>query len=466
MALHFRSSAHSEIGLVRKNNQDSAYASADLVIVADGMGGAAAGDLASAVAIAEVAALDAQLAEGAPATPESGLPPLLGALESTVDRSNARIAALVASEPSFDGMGTTLCGFALHEDQGALLNIGDSRAYLIRDGELMRVSHDHSWVQTLVDSGRLTEAEALEHPHRSLILRVINGKPGHVPDLELFELRAGDRVLVCSDGLCGLVTDEQIAARFGPEDSAVVVASLVDLAHEAGGYDNITIIVADVYDGAPFDQPRILGAAENTLLQTAPEDTAQLPAIAEGTKRRGGGSGRRGGGNAEDARYNRRGRGRPVLRIVAAIILPLALLLGGGYAWYSVTQTRYYLGPNATTVAVYQGVPDTVLGFPLSHVVYDEGVLLANLPPTTLETVTNTIQVDSLASGQERMAELSDLATQCQQRREQRATTPPTSPSPSPSKGASATPKHSPTSASPTPTTTATVTTPSAAEEC
>ena len=261
MALTFRSTAHSEVGLVRKNNQDSAYVSADLVVVADGMGGAAAGDLASAVAVKAITDLDADLAarleaasQQRPKNAPEGLPDgptgdLLAVIADALDRANQALAALTEDDPALDGMGTTLCGFALLGDGAGLVNIGDSRAYLLRDGHLSRVSKDHSWVQTLVDAGRITEEEALDHPHRSLIMRVLNGKPNHHPDLEFLELHPGDRLLVCSDGLCGLVTDAQIAPLAANPDREVAVASLVDLAHAAGGYDNITIILTDVVDG-------------------------------------------------------------------------------------------------------------------------------------------------------------------------------------------------------------------------
>ena len=259
MALSFRFTAHSEVGLVRKNNQDSAYASPDMLMVADGMGGAAAGDLASAVAVAALAATDAELPARRAAAAERGRPvvapelpdgpagDVLAVLAETLAEANRHLNALVAADPALEGMGTTVCGFALVDDtEVAVVNIGDSRAYLLRDGVLTRVSRDHSWVQTLVDQGRISEREALEHPHRSLILRVLNGKPQHEPDLTVLTVRPGDRLLVCSDGLCGLVTDADIAGPAAIDDREAAVATLVDLAHEAGGYDNITLVLADV----------------------------------------------------------------------------------------------------------------------------------------------------------------------------------------------------------------------------
>ena len=175
MTLALRYQAHSEIGLVRKNNQDSAYVSPTMLAVADGMGGAAAGDLASAVAISALKAADG----------EHVGEEMLTAFASAIEHAAEQIRDLVESDPALDGMGSTVCGVMFDGTHLGVANIGDSRAYRYREGRLQRITRDHSWVQTLVDEGRITEAEALEHPHRSFILRVINGAPQHQPDLVL-----------------------------------------------------------------------------------------------------------------------------------------------------------------------------------------------------------------------------------------------------------------------------------------
>ncbi len=466
MALTFRSTAHSEVGLVRKNNQDSAYASPDLIVVADGMGGAAAGDLASAVAVKAIADLDADLAarlaaasEKRPGTAPEGLPEgptgdLLAVTADALDRANQALAALTEDDPALDGMGTTLCGFVLLGDGAGLVNIGDSRAYLLRDGVLKRVSKDHSWVQTLVDAGRITEEEALEHPHRSLIMRVLNGKPNHHPDLEFLELHAGDRLLVCSDGLCGLVTDAQIGPLAANPDREVAVASLVDLAHAAGGYDNITIILADVVDGEPEGDAQVLGSARTQQVPALGEPTTRIPLLPGPKPRR---------RNAEDERYAPvSGRGtRLGLRIALGILVPVLLLVAGGFGWYSYSQTRFYLGPNDQAVAVFRGVPDKILGRPLSQVVAEDGVLLSELPPLYVDQVRKLIPVVDLATGKSKLAELKGIAAKCvaQRAAHARQTETPT-PSPSASPATTATPAGSaaPTTASPQPSATASVT--------
>jgi protein phosphatase len=176
--------SHSEIGLVRKNNQDSGLAGPHLVVVADGMGGAAAGDLASAVAIDTLRKIDAGASSG-----EEMLELLAGAIH----RANDRIADLVEDDYNLEGMGTTVTGALFDGTELGLAHIGDSRAYLLRDGSLERLTHDHSWVQSLVDDGKISEAEASIHPHRSLLLRVLNGQVSSEPDLRLVPEHAGDR---------------------------------------------------------------------------------------------------------------------------------------------------------------------------------------------------------------------------------------------------------------------------------
>jgi PPM family protein phosphatase len=446
MALTFRSTAHSEVGLVRKNNQDSAYASADLIVVADGMGGAAAGDLASAVAVKAISDLDADLAarleaatEQRPTNAPDGLPDgptgdLLAVTADALDRANQALAALTEDDPALDGMGTTLCGFILLGDGAGLVNIGDSRAYLLRDGVLGRVSKDHSWVQTLVDAGRITEEEALDHPHRSLIMRVLNGKPNHHPDLEFLELHPDDRLLVCSDGLCGLVTDAQIAPLAANPDREVAVASLVDLAHAAGGYDNITIILADVVEGEPTDGVQVLGSARTQQVPSLAEPTTRIPLLPSRTPR---------ARNPEDERYAPvSGRGtRLGLKVALGILLPVLVLVAGGFGWYSYSQTRFYLGPNDQAVAVFRGVPDTIVGRPLSQVVAEDGVLLSELPPLYVDQVKKLIPVTDLAAGKSRLAELKVIAAKCvaQRAAHARASEAPATPSPSPTGSASPT---------------------------
>ncbi|WP_246227914.1 PP2C family protein-serine/threonine phosphatase [Propioniciclava coleopterorum] len=287
MALTLSYDAHSEIGLVRTTNQDSAYVSPTMLMVADGMGGAAAGDLASAIATWELertdAELDARVAAARAEREASGEPvptgedepgelvDVLTVLASTLARANDRLIERVEDDPGLAGMGTTVCGFVLADDRLAVVNIGDSRAYLVRDGSLHRVTRDHSWVQSLVDEGRISEEEALEHPHKNLVLKVLNGAAQHEPDLGWLDIRVGDRLMICSDGLCGLVTDAAMAPVLTAGlPRGETIDRLVGLAHAAGGHDNITIVLADVEDGGPAGAPRRSAPPTASADPTAP----------------------------------------------------------------------------------------------------------------------------------------------------------------------------------------------------
>lgn len=234
--LGIRYAVQTDIGQHRASNEDSAYAGARLLAVADGMGGHAGGEVASAAAIDALRPLDAELPAG----------DLLNALQHAVRQANDAMRHIAESDPSLRGLGTTLTAMLWSGSQLALVHIGDSRAYLLRDAELFQITHDHTLVQTLVDEGRLTVDEAASHPQRSLLLRAIDGRQSE-PDLQLQDALAGDRYLLCSDGLYSVVSAEKIqevmAAVADPED---VVRKLVDLANAGGGPDNITCVVADV----------------------------------------------------------------------------------------------------------------------------------------------------------------------------------------------------------------------------
>ena len=250
MAFSLDIRCHSEIGLVRRNNQDSGYVSPRMLVVADGMGGAAAGDLASTVAVRHVAKADRRFSgEGSPARPQGE--EMLTVLSGAVADANDELADLVAWDSSLEGMGTTFCGAMFSGTQLGIVHIGDSRGYLLRQGRMKRMTHDHSWVQSLIDDGRITPEEAAVHPHRSLLLKVLNGQPQHIPDTQIVDLRLGDRILFCSDGLCGLVNDDTIGEHLNTTNLDDVVDLLTTDAHAGGGTDNITIVVAEVVEADP-----------------------------------------------------------------------------------------------------------------------------------------------------------------------------------------------------------------------
>ena len=455
MALTLAYVARSEVGLVRKNNQDSAYTSPTMLMVADGMGGAAAGDLASAVAINELRDSDGDFTDA----------DMVEVAAGAIARANERIRDLVAHDPSLDGMGTTVCGLLFDGERLAVANIGDSRGYRLRSGRFERITRDHSWVQTLVDDGRITEAEALVHPHRSLILKVLNGQPTHQPDLEMSDIQLGDRYLICSDGLCGLVTDAAIEAVIGGEDREQVVDQLVRIAYDEGGLDNVTIILADVVEDGEPGPTAMLGAAADIDLDAPAddaEDTRPLPVDAAGPR-----PDPQSREKAELARYlpTTKGRAGAWVKVVLGIVLPLMVIGGGLFGWYAFIQTKYFVGDSDDLVAVFRGVPDTVLGFDLSTVLEVHNTHVSDLPLYYQEKVRASIVVPDLETANATTEELRTIAQLCIKQREERArsTASPTpttsssptssaSPSPNPSGSPSTSPQGSPSpSGDPTP---------------
>lgn len=421
-----RFAAHSEVGRVRKNNQDAGYASPNLLLVADGMGGAAAGDLASAVTATEAARSDHRAGDGEE---------MLERLGGILSRANAKLRDLIDEDLRLDGMGTTFCGAMFNGERFAVAHIGDSRGYLLRDGELTQFTHDHSWVQSLIDDGKLTPAQAAVHPHRSLILRVLNGQPGFEPDYDLLEARLGDRLMFCSDGLSGLVDDDHIAELLALEDAEEAMARLAAAANEGGGHDNITLVVGDV-----VAQDDDLDAAPGRLVGSATEveipRTGQLAMEQGGTDREPSYPAQEAEPASEQhpdelARYAPQEPKRRWPGILAAI-LAIALVLGGG-SWgiLAYSRTRYFVGADEGYVAVYNGIPGGFLGLDLNHVIERTDIPVKDLPRFFQRQVEATISVRSPESADGTTAAFRELAHRCVEVREERRRPKPTiSPSP------------------------------------
>lgn len=277
MSLSLRFAAGSHKGMIREGNEDSGYAGPRLLAIADGMGGQAAGEVASSEVISTLVQLDDDV-------PGSDI---LTSLGTAVQRANDQLRVMVEEDPQLEGMGTTLTALLWTGQRLGLVHVGDSRAYLLRDGVLTQITQDHTWVQRLVDEGRITEEEATTHPQRALLMRAL-GSGEHVePDLSIREVRVGDRYLICSDGLSGVVShqtlEETLASYQGPQET---IQDLIQLALRGGGPDNITCIVADVLDvdsndtlaAQLNDTPVIVGAvAENQAAQMSDaESTAAM----------------------------------------------------------------------------------------------------------------------------------------------------------------------------------------------
>ncbi|GGZ16243.1 protein phosphatase [Streptomyces inusitatus] len=478
MSLSLRFAAGSHKGMIREGNEDSGYAGPRLLAIADGMGGQAAGEVASSEVISTLVQLDDDV-------PGSDI---LTSLGTAVQRANDQLRLMVEEDPQLEGMGTTLTALLWTGQRLGLVHVGDSRAYLLRDGVLTQITQDHTWVQRLVDEGRITEEEATTHPQRSLLMRAL-GSGDHVePDLSIREVRAGDRYLICSDGLSGVVShqtmEETLAGYQGPQET---IQDLIQLALRGGGPDNITCIVADVFDtdahdnlaGQLSDTPVVVGAVAENQLQLNDGGAMQTPAgRAAGLGRpvppQNGGFGPPGSGDGyggmpseggfdsyDDEDFTKPGGGRKWLKRSFFLVLALAVVGGGLYGGYRWTQTQYYVGTKDGHVALYQGISQDLAWISLSKVEKSHPEIeLKYLPPYQRKQVEATITQKSLVKARAKVGELAAQASACkkdEQRRDaaDRASAPP--PGEGEAGGVAGAPaapkdKKKPTAASPSPT--------------
>ncbi|GAB2540768.1 PP2C family protein-serine/threonine phosphatase [Brachybacterium huguangmaarense] len=434
MTFALRYAARSDVGLVRSNNQDSGYAGSHLVAVADGMGGHAGGDVASSIVIARLAQLDSDT----PATE------IVATLEDAILDANQAILRRAREEPQLAGLGTTVTALLRAEGKFALAHIGDSRAYLLRDGVCTQISKDHTFVQRLMDEGRLTPEEAERHPQRSVLMRVLGDVDSDPElDLSLRPARVGDRWMLCSDGLSGLVSLETIGTTLGEiDDPGECADALVQLALRGGGPDNITCVIADVLDldalprgvEAPSTAPQTVGAAARTRNRptTASGPAARAAALTRPERT----AAYEDEDFVEDEEPPRRSRWPA---IVASLLLAL-VIAGGVWLGYAWTQTRYYVGVSGDEVTLYQGIAQDLGPISLSHPVQSTGISVDDLSTVRREQVTDTIAADSRAEADRIVGTLRDEAEAAQEaeRARQGAAATPTTPTPAP--GTPATP--------------------------
>jgi protein phosphatase len=441
LAIALRYAARSDVGLVRQNNQDSAYAGPHLLVVADGMGGHAGGDVASSLAIGELAPLDGE---------SHGADDALEHLKQAVFAAHRELLSRVDEEPQLTGMGTTVTALLRTGGKLALAHIGDSRAYLLRDRELIQITKDHTFVQTLVDEGRLTLEEAEQHPQRSVLMRVLSDVIDDVePDLSMREGRGGDRYLLCSDGLSGVVSHDTLRDTLAAgDDPATTCEVLVQLALRAGAPDNVTCIVADVVDTAttqPASNPAVVGAAalvqkarttvgapsaaERAAALTAPVpmfldgDTQPIPLVVTG--------------DDDEPATEPASRRRGLLRIAGSLAVLAVVVAGGWTAWRWVMH-QYFVGSESGYVAIYRGLPEDVGPVSLSRVstVVTE-IPVTDLPAYDRAKVRNGIVADTEAQAWTIVDSLGDRADECRAAAEPLATAGPTT-SPSGTASASA----------------------------
>jgi PPM family protein phosphatase len=389
-ALHY--ALRSDVGLLREGNEDSAYAGPRLIAIADGMGGHAAGEVASAVAIAAIAPLDTQVLISGEE--------MLNALAEAVASARDTLHEMSESDPAVEGMGTTLTALLWMDDQVAVCHIGDSRAYLLRDHDLYQITRDHTLIQSLVDEGRLSPAAAVNHPQRSLIIRALQGSTEADPDLAMHTAKLGDRYLLCSDGLTDVVGDEDVHEVLSTvADADEAVDRLIALAIRNGGPDNITCIVADVVDESGSIKPtrtkQLAGAAANgdarSLLRAATGQTMLAsPDAASGPSLNGHPSRTADDPDAEDEAGDEARRRWP---LVTSILVVLLLVIAGGlYAGYRATQGQYYLAEDGGQISIFRGINEKIAFISLSSVYSRTGVPVSHLPgdlalPTTPTTL-------------------------------------------------------------------------------
>jgi PPM family protein phosphatase len=444
MTLELRYAVRSDVGLLREGNEDSAYAGPRLLAVADGMGGHAAGEVASALTIASMAELES----------EQFGDEMLKVLAMAVATANARLQEKIIANPAVEGMGTTLTALLWSDGHAAVCHIGDSRGYLLRDGELYQITHDHTLVQSLVDEGRISADDVSTHPQRSLLLRALDGRSIAEPDLSIHESLPGDRYLLCSDGLSGVVSDETLRDTLSTiEDPEIATRQLIDLAIHGGGPDNITCIVADVIDTAttrllPTTTPVLAGAAaslgdlgladgdgpyggfedhhKNRVLpaQTAPQpvlddlDPMMTSAVtpltvsengdgAPATRRSHRAQSRRSRGSAGSARRRR----WPI--VTTTLVVLVAVVIGGGFIFWRVSQGQYYVAASGNEVGIYRGIDYRILGISLYSMYKPTGIQLAQVPETYQQTVLNPDSTGSLSQAQTTVGNVQAAVGEC-----------------------------------------------------
>ncbi|MGO4104082.1 PP2C family serine/threonine-protein phosphatase [Leifsonia sp. YAF41] len=397
MATVSHSAAVSHVGKVRSNNQDSGYAGRSLFVVADGMGGHAGGDVASAIATKRVMQADIDYATAQDAE---------FALQAALIAANSQLAETVFEHAELTGMGTTVSAMVVLDDQVAIAHIGDSRIYLLRDGELSQITIDHTFVQRLVDSGRITEQEAMVHPRRSVLMRVLGDvESSPEVDTSILTTLPGDRWLICSDGLSGVVSPAAIANALLSGASPLSVATrLVKESLDAGAPDNVTIVVVDIGEGPlRTAEPVVVGSAAAPLA-FGEEPTRNRPLRLPGLRLH---PVRESHFEPDSQDYlselieedARRARRRRYTWLTGVILLVLAIS-GAAVLGYQWTQTRFFIGVEGSNVAIFQGVQQDLGPIKLSHVYEETDLPVSSLRMYDRQQVEQTISAPSLEDAQ------------------------------------------------------------------
>jgi serine/threonine protein phosphatase PrpC len=411
LAIKTVSFAASDVGRVRSSNQDSGYAGVNLFFVADGMGGHAGGDIASAIASQHVALADEPLETSAQAEQQ---------LVDFIYQAKQKIDASVKQHPAITGMGTTLSALMVTGTKVTIAHIGDSRIYLARDGVVKQITSDHTFVQRLVDTGRISEEEALVHPRRSVLMRVL-GDIEQFPELDLdtYETKPGDRWMACSDGLSGVVPSQLmesiLLSNVGVKEAAEL---LIGEALEFGAPDNVTVVLVDVVDAkdeVEFSPGRkLVGSAANevvieqrkgrqvlrllnplTLLELLqkPEDPVSFAPESEELLNK----------ILKDSKGRVRAR---MLRQLATYLLLIALGSYGLFLAIEYTQTRFFVGIDDGYVVIYKGIKEELGPLKFSSVYEVTNVSVDSLTDFQREALERSITVDSAEDAERIVSQL------------------------------------------------------------
>ena len=442
MGIQLRFAAYSDVGLVRSNNQDGGYASPNLLVLADGMGGAAAGDVASSVTVGHLAALDDDV---------YGADDLLPVLRKSVNEAHVDLVERAENDPNLAGMGTTCIALLRSSNKLAMVHIGDSRAYLLRDGKLTQVTHDHTLVQFLVDHGQLTPEEAEHHPKRNVIMRALGDTPGDVElDESVREAMPGDRWLLCSDGLFGVVAHETIEETLSRRNLNAAGEKLIELALAGGAPDNVTVVLAEVVDDSDTgsiqrsQQPIVVGSAavdhrrpSRGGKSAAAKAAALPPASADSPDTGQSQDQSQDEAAAPEGTERHRSRVLPRVAVLFGVLAIIGAVLFGAYTW---TQSRYYVASHNGRVTIYRGISQSLGPIKLSHIQEETDIKVGDLQPVARERLEANISRGSLEEARKVISNLrEEMATP--------STNPSTAPNaPAPAPGSPA-PAPSPTAA-------------------
>jgi serine/threonine protein phosphatase PrpC len=395
-----KSAAVSHVGKIRANNQDSAYAGNYLFVVADGMGGHAGGDVASAIAVRRISEVDQKYTSAHDAA---------FALQSALIAANSLLAETVFEHNELTGMGTTVSGIVRVDNQIAIAHIGDSRIYRFRGGKLEQISIDHTFVQRLVDSGRITPEEAAVHPRRSVLMRVL-GDVDAAPEIDtnVYDTAPGDRWLICSDGLSSYVTDDKMEHVLASvADAQGAAEKLIKESLDQGAPDNVTAVLVDIDEtnDSAHVPPITVGSAASPLsfdsdsarralrlptlllhpLKATQPDPSHFEPESEDYLDE----------LIQEDRARQRRRRATWLVSILIIVLAVVTVVALAYNW---TQSHFYVGDDHGYVAIYRGVQQDIGPIPLSTVYQQTTIRLSSLPSFNRSQVESTISANDLAA--------------------------------------------------------------------